>query len=281
MQQLNEVTENHRDTSLTFVWTRTSIGRFWDLVAREPRLQKLYFSQYYAVHIIELARIAGLERGPVLDYGCGPGYLAKALVESGYDTTALEFSEASAERVNRLISPATNWHGCITSQAVPTPLPDAAFSWIFSIETYEHLLDEWIDGYFREMLRLLRPGGQLLLTTPYMEDLDDCLIVCPACETRFHRWGHLRSVRSSELMSRARNAGYDVVFCRAIDLCAVGRQFQWPSIQELSIRVLITWMKERYYRVIEQKRTPQFPNQYHVRRLPAGEHLVLVAKKRS
>jgi SAM-dependent methyltransferase len=280
VQRLNKATDTAVGTS-SFVWTRTSIGHFWDLVAKEPRLQKLYFSRQLATYIIQLAQYAGLDSGRVLDYGCGPGYLAKALVENGYDTTALEFSEASAERVNRLISPATNWHGCIASQSVPTPLPDAAFSWIFSIETYEHLLDEWTDGYFREMLRLLRPGGQLILTTPYMEDLDDCLIVCPACETKFHRWGHLRSVSPNELVSRARNAGYDVVFCRTIDLCAVGRELQWPSLQELSIRLLVIRMKQKYHRLIEQKHTPQFPNQYHVRTLPAGQHLVLVAKKQS
>jgi SAM-dependent methyltransferase len=278
-QQLDEVTENHRDSSLSFVWTRTSIGHFWDLVAKEPRLQNLYFSRQVATYLIHLAQYAGLNTGRVLDYGCGPGYLAKALVESGYDTTALEFSEASAKRVNRLISPAPNWHGCIASQSVPTPLPDAAFSWIFSIETYEHLLDEWIEGYFREMLRLLRPAGQIFLTTPYMEDLDGCLILCPACETRFHRWGHLRSVTRDELISHVIDAGYEVVYCRAIDLCTVGGFIDRPSIRNASIRTVSTWLKAKYHQRLERKHKPEFPNQYHVRTLPDGPHLVLVAKK--
>jgi SAM-dependent methyltransferase len=274
------MTQTSGDTSFRFVWTPTSIGRFWDIVANEPGLQKHYFSRQWAAYIIQLAQYAGLEKGPVLDYGCGPGYLAKVLVETGYDTTALEFSETSCERVNTLISPAANWHGCVASQTVPTPLPDAAFSWIFSIETYEHLLDEWIDGYFRDMFRLLRPGGHLFLTTPYLEDLDDLLIVCPACENRFHRWEHLRSVRPDELVSRAGDAGYDVVFCRPINIRAVGYYSQWPSIKELSLRTLSRWMKDRYHRFIERKRSPQFPNQYQVRTLPAGGQLVLVAKKR-
>jgi len=185
----NDMTDNIQDVSSCYPWGPTSIGRFWDLVANEPGLQKLYFSRQVAASIIRLAQYAGLEKEPVLDYGCGPGYLAKALVESGYDTTALEFSEASSERVNTLISPAANWHGCVATRSIPTPLADASFSWIFSIETYEHLLDEWIGGYFHEMFRVLRPGGRLLLTTPYMENLDDDLIICPECETRFHRWG--------------------------------------------------------------------------------------------
>jgi len=277
-QQLNEVTQDHRD-SLSFVWTPAGIGRFWDLVAKEPRLQNLYFSRQLAGYLIQLAKYAGLHTGQVLDYGCGPGYLAKALVESGYDTTALEFSEGSAERVNRLISPAPKWHGCIAAQAVPTPLPDAAFSWIFSIETYEHLLDEWIDGYFRDMFRVLRPGGCLLLTTPYMENLDDNLNICPSCEIRFHRWGHLRSVPPDELTSHVIHAGYEVVYCRAIDLCTVGSFIRRPPMRDVSIRTVSTWIKAKYYQRLERKRAPDFPNQHHIRTLPHGPHLVLIAKK--
>jgi hypothetical protein len=39
-------------------------------------------------------------------------------------------------------------------------------------------------------------------------------------------------------------------------------------------------MKAKYHQRLERKHTPQFPNQHHVRTLPKGPHLVLVAKKR-
>jgi SAM-dependent methyltransferase len=280
MQWCNEATAISDGTSSSFVWTSTSIGRFWDLVANEPGLQQLYFSRQTATYLIEFAQYAGLDRGPVLDYGCGPGYLAKALVERGYNTMAVEFSKSSAERVNKLIPPAANWHGCVVAKSLPTPLPEDNFSWIFSIETYEHLLDEWIEGYFHDMFRILKPGGCLLLTTPHMENLDDQLIVCPACEVRFHRWGHLRSVTRDELTCRARDAGYEVLFCRAIDLRTVGCSLERPSIKELSIGTLGDWVKDRYRRFLERRRTPQFPNQHQVRTISSGPHLVLIGKRR-
>jgi SAM-dependent methyltransferase len=241
----------------------------------------MYFSRMHAAYIIQFAEFAGLRNGPLLDYGCGPGYLAKALVERGYDTTALEFSDSSAERVNALIPYAANWHRCVASQSVPTPFPDAVFSWIFSIETYEHLLGEWIEPYFSELQRLLRPGGHLLITTPHMEELNNTLIVCPACEAKFHRWGHLRSVAPSDLISRALSVGFEVMFCRPIDLRAVGCYIQRPSLEELSIRLLRTWMKDRFHRLIERQHPTQFPHQYHVRTLPAGDHLILIARKQT
>jgi len=272
--------ETTRDLSFKFAWTPASIGRFWNIVANEPELQQLYFSRQAARQIIEFAQYAGLQSGPILDYGCGPGYLAKALVENGYDTTALEFSETSCERVNRLILPAPNWHGCVSSSTVPAPLPDDAFSWIFTIETYEHLPNEWIEDYFRELFRLLSPTGRLFLTTPYLENLDHQLIVCPSCETRFHRWGHLRSVKPDELISHAVDACFNVLFCRPIDICAVGSYVQRPSLMELSLGTFSTWMKDRYRRFMERKRTPPFPNQHCVGTVPAGPHLVLVGQKR-
>jgi 2-polyprenyl-3-methyl-5-hydroxy-6-metoxy-1,4-benzoquinol methylase len=52
---------------------------------------------------------------------------------------------------------------------VPLPCADASFDAIISTEVIEHL--ENPRAVFRELSRLLRPGGSLLLTTPNQESI--------------------------------------------------------------------------------------------------------------
>jgi 2-polyprenyl-3-methyl-5-hydroxy-6-metoxy-1,4-benzoquinol methylase len=199
------------------VWTPQRISRFWDMVAEEPRLHHLYFSRNAAKYILNLARLYGMANGKVLDYGSGPGYLSKELVENGFETTAVEFSPISAKKTNELLSGKKKWNGCFVRNSISNPRLEK-FSWIFSIEAFEHLRDEWVDGYFKDLNRLLDINGSLFISTPNSENLDNELIICPCCETKFHRWGHLRSVTPEYLKNVAGQYGFEVELCHGINL---------------------------------------------------------------
>ena len=262
------------------VWTPERIARFWDIVSSEPRLEKFYFSKAWKNVIVKIAEIGGLEEQEVLDYGCGPGFLSEHLVEKGYVTTALEFSKASVERVNSLIGKHSNWEGCVFSEAFPSPLPSQSFGWIFSIETYEHLPQEWIDGYFREIYRLLKPGGRLFLTTPFAENLDSSLILCPCCETRFHRWGHLRSTTEDEMNEVATSNGFTIEYCQGVSFEA----FEDPNYLAYP-ESFFDWgsyvVKRFLYRLFRSnlKLRHTLGCQFNLDNLPHGENLVLIASK--
>jgi 2-polyprenyl-3-methyl-5-hydroxy-6-metoxy-1,4-benzoquinol methylase len=99
----------------------------------------------------------GLPAGTrVLDAPCGAGALSLALVENGFDVTALDL-DASARAVlgARLLLADLNG---------PLALADARFDLVCSTEGIEHL--ESAFAFLRELRRVLRPGGTLLLTTP-------------------------------------------------------------------------------------------------------------------
>jgi len=203
---------------LNDVWTSERISRFWDLVAEEPRLHHLYFSRGFAENIINLARMYGLSHGDILDYGSGPGYLCNQLVRSGYNTTAIEHSPSSAERTNNLLKSEPNWRGCFVRDLIQDDLFAKKFEWIFSVETFEHLRDEWIESYFMDLNKFLSKDGFLFITTPNSEYLDDQLIICPCCEKKFHRWGHMRTVLPELLRGLVSEYGFNVELCQGVNL---------------------------------------------------------------
>lgn len=213
------MTETHHFSSEEDFWTPARIARFWDLVAQEPRLGHTYFSLAHASHIIAISRLFGMANGSrVLDYGCGPGYLSQQLAIAGFSTTGFEHSAASAESANMRLKGLENWDGCFTAETMPENFNTNAFDWVFSVEAYEHLRDEWIPQYFQGIRQYLKNNGYLFITTPNNENLDDNLIVCPCCESKFHRWGHLRSVSANDLRQVAEHFGFEVIACHPINL---------------------------------------------------------------
>jgi 2-polyprenyl-3-methyl-5-hydroxy-6-metoxy-1,4-benzoquinol methylase len=104
----------------------------------------------------------------VLEIGCGRGELVRRLIE-GADgprhVVAADFAQ-SAVQSGRRKTPEV--YGRRVSWAVGSiqeiPASDASFDTVISCETIEHVVEPL--KALREIHRVLRPGGRLLLTTP-------------------------------------------------------------------------------------------------------------------
>jgi SAM-dependent methyltransferase len=218
------------------VWLPERIERFWDNVAGEPRLQHKYFSLFHAKNIVNFAKIFGLGEGDILDYGCGLGFLSQELVRQGFSTTALDYSQSNIQKTNERLKGFPNWHGAFSPKSLGI---NNKYNWVFSIETFEHLRDEWIDDYFINIYNRLSSGGMLFLSTPYNENLDEELVICPCCETKFHRWGHLRSVSPSNLSALLKFYGFKIELCRNIDLIIAGCLYKYNRFRIMKIITMI------------------------------------------
>ncbi len=102
------------------------------------------------------------QAGRVLDIGAGEGYLARRvldLIESKGYAARLEACDLFPDnfRVPEVPCHAINLHGGL-------PLPDQSVDLAYSVEVLEHLEDQFL--FFREVHRVLRPGGHFVLTTP-------------------------------------------------------------------------------------------------------------------
>lgn len=103
----------------------------------------------------------------VLEYGAVPLLMTTALAESGYDAVALDVApERFASSIDEL---GLNVVRCDVETEL-VPFAEASFDVILFNELFEHLR---IDLIFtlREVLRVLRPGGTLLLSTPNLRSL--------------------------------------------------------------------------------------------------------------
>jgi SAM-dependent methyltransferase len=85
------------------------------------------------------------------------------------------------------------------------PCGDSSFEVCYSSEVIEHLFD--VNGFIREIHRVLVPGGLFLVTTPYHGWLKNLLIITLGFDRHFDvNWGHIRFF-SKQSLSRCLGAG--------------------------------------------------------------------------
>ncbi len=98
------------------------------------------------------------------------------------------------------------------------PLADGEAGAVFLIEVLEHLPPELTATVFKEMQRILRPGGFLIVTVPNEEELSANAVACPDCGCVFHRMQHVQSFSRRSLGDRMRAAGFEVVWAVSLHL---------------------------------------------------------------
>ncbi|MGC2374545.1 MAG: class I SAM-dependent methyltransferase [Solirubrobacteraceae bacterium] len=97
----------------------------------------------------------------VLDFGCGEGHFAAALVRCGAEVVAVDVAEEPLRRA-RARHPDLDLRLVVAD--APLRLGDGSFDVVWAGETIEHLADT--SGWLSELRRVLRSGGLVLLSTP-------------------------------------------------------------------------------------------------------------------
>ena len=93
----------------------------------------------------------------VLEVGSGSGGVTEFLA---YPVTGVDPAfERTAER-------STPWLSRIAGRADALPVGDASFDAVLCLEMVEHLAEAEREPALREMVRVLRPGGRLIVTFP-------------------------------------------------------------------------------------------------------------------
>ena len=98
----------------------------------------------------------------VLDYGCGPGFLAKTVAEHVSTIYACDIS-SGALACARVLNSAPNLEYLSADSSGPSAIPDAGLDAIFSFAVVQHVSDDIYRIVLETCRRKLGPGGRLIL----------------------------------------------------------------------------------------------------------------------
>jgi SAM-dependent methyltransferase len=176
-------------------WTDEKVARLWAFYARTPPYSEIYFSKVWGARVLKLLRLPLNASWRVLDFGCGPGYMIEHLrdAKSKWKYTGVDFSGESIETILDKNISDIEIESLKHITTLPIDISEKHFDICLLFEVVEHLNDDYFDQTMQEIARLLKLGGNLIITTPNNEDLSDLTRMCPDCGSVFHVWQHVRS----------------------------------------------------------------------------------------
>jgi len=170
------------------LWHCSSCGfRFTQDYPEESTIAKYYESEDYISHssakrnlsekIYHFARrimlrekrsltenLTGLNKGELLDIGCGTGHFAGIMKEAGWEVKGIEIN-AKARKFA-----IDNFGLDVASPESISELKDSSFDCITLWHVLEHFHDPFL--YSREIFRLLKPGGISIVALPNSSSSD-------------------------------------------------------------------------------------------------------------
>ena len=100
----------------------------------------------------------------ILDVGCGIGGSSLYLAERyGANATGITLSPVQADRATERAQDAGIAATFQVADALQMPFADGSFDFVWSMESGEHMPDK--EQFLRECVRVLKPGGTLLMVT--------------------------------------------------------------------------------------------------------------------
>jgi SAM-dependent methyltransferase len=139
-------------------------GPNYVLVENDPAGESMVLQSKRATadHYLDLLAAAGVSaRGQLLEIGCGQGNFLRQAANRGFDVTGVEYSGFACERARANL----DGRGRVLQGEISVLASEsAAYDVCVLCDVIEHVRDP--AAFLREIIRLLRPGGMLLVVTP-------------------------------------------------------------------------------------------------------------------
>lgn len=191
------------DTVLTLTGERTIPGL---------DIENYWFRRHQVVYEHLAPRCRGKD---VLEAGCGEGYGADLIAGVARRVIGLDYDEAAVTHV-RARYPRVE---AVLGNLADLPLADGKVDTVVNCQVIEHLWDQ--AGFIRECARVLRPPGQLMVSTP------NRITFSPGRDTPLNPF-HTRELNAEELMQLLLDGGFSAV--------SVSGVFHGPRLCDMDAR---------------------------------------------
>lgn len=131
----------------------------------------------------------------LLDVGCGSGWLAAATMPMGHRLVSMDISTVNPAKALQKVP--SDRHFGVVADAMQLPFVPELFDVIVASEVIEHVKDPAV--FLHSLLSRLKPGGRLIVTTPYDEKIQYCL--CIHCNRPTPYSAHLHSFTPRKLLA--------------------------------------------------------------------------------
>lgn len=148
-----------QDQPVTYDYDAIGPGYYDDVFRRNAGVQ----SKWHHLKFAHVRRQLPPGCARLLDIGCGPGTFIGTLPQT-MDCTGTDLAKAQIDYANSEYDGSAHRFVCVKEGALP--FDEASFDAVTLIELIEHLPRTVIEGLLRDALRVLKPGGKVIMTTP-------------------------------------------------------------------------------------------------------------------
>jgi SAM-dependent methyltransferase len=157
-------------------------------------IENYWFRRHEVVYQRLTNRCVGRD---VLEAGFGEGYGADLLARVARSVTGVDYDESAVNHVRARYPRVKVLQGNLAE----LPLPDASVDVVVNFQVIEHLWDQ--SQFVGECLRVLRPGGLLLMSTP------NRITFSPGLDTPLNPF-HTRELNAGELTELLVEGGFSL-----------------------------------------------------------------------
>lgn len=169
-------------------------GKIWDYFQCEgySAFEGNYLRLRYLLNLISR------DSKKILNIGVGNGAFEHLAIENGREVWSIDPSQKAIDKLSHELKMGGR---AKVGYCQDIPFPDSCFEVVVITEVLEHLEEDLFRKTLFEISRVLKPGGKVVGTVPFQENLNANMAICPNCGQKFHRWGHCASFDVESLLS--------------------------------------------------------------------------------